>query len=342
MKYTIGYQLPDDLDSTYEICKDYRHAVSEVYFPWGCEPSGRSALCDAADASAVEAHQLSELKAIGDLGIRLALLLNGNCYGAEAVSRETKDHILSVADKLKKELNIHSITTASPFLACILKQEFGSDIQIRASVNMRIGTVDAMEHLSGYFDGYYMQRELNRDLPAIETMKAWCDRHHKTLHLLANSGCMRNCAFQTYHDNMVAHEQEIIGRENVKLRFPSPCWDYLHKLPQEKAMTNYLRSTWIRPEDIHHYEPYFTEAKLATRMHQRPRMVVAAYARERFTGNVMDLTEPSYSRLFRGKVLDNTLFPEDWFETTTRCSRQCDSCGYCGTVVEKILTQIPY
>ena len=342
MKYTIGYQLPDEYDSTYAICQEYSHAISEVYFPWGSEPSGRSALCDAEDADLVEAHQLEELKAIRELGIRLALLLNSNCYGSQAISQKTKDRILTIADTLKNELDIDSITTASPFLAYILKKEFGDAVRIRASVNMRVGTVDAMEHLSECFDGYYMQRELNRDFTAIHTLKVWCDAHQKSLHLLANSGCMRNCAFQTFHDNMVAHESDIVKTENVRLRFPSPCWEYLHKLPQKKALENYLHSTWIRPEDIHHYEPYFAEVKLATRMHQRPRMVVAAYAREHFAGNVMDLTEPSYSRLFPGKVLDNTLFPPDWFEKTTQCSKNCDSCGYCAAVAEKALTTMSF
>ncbi len=337
MKYTIGYQLPDELDSTYEICEEYRDAVSEVYFSWGSEPSGRSALCAVEEKATVEAHQLSELKAIRELGIRLALLLNANCYGEETIAQKTRDRILSIADKLKRELDIGSITTASPFLAYILKTEFGPDIRIRASVNMRIGTVDAMEQLAACFDGYYMQRELNRDLTAVRRLKAWCDEHGKTLHLLANSGCMRNCAFQTFHDNMVAHESGIIRRDNVRLRFPSPCWEYLHGMPTKKAVENYLHSTWIRPEDIHHYEPYFEQVKLATRMHQRPRMVVAAYARGRFAGNAMDLTEPSYSMLFPGKILDNTLFPQDWFERTSRCDKNCAACGYCASVVERAL-----
>ena len=336
MKYSIGYQLPDEFDSTYEICRDYQHAVSEVYFPWGSEPSGRSALCGSGEKDEVEAVQLSELKAIRALGVRLVLLLNANCYGQEAISKKTRARILAMAKRLKSELDIGSVTTASPFIAQILKAEFGADLKIRASVNMRIGSVDAMEQTADCFDGYYMQRELNRNFDAIRTMKKWCDGHDKTLHLLANSGCMRNCAFQTYHDNLVAHESAVIREDNVPFRFPSPCWEYLHKLPEEEAMARYLGSTWIRPEDISKYTPYFSEAKLATRMHQRPRMVVAAYARERFSGNIMDLTEPSYSTLFPGKILDNTLFPDDWFERTVGCGRQCGDCGYCRETVEKI------
>ncbi|MBQ8610978.1 MAG: hypothetical protein IJ412_04630 [Oscillospiraceae bacterium] len=339
MKFSIGYQLPDELDSTLDICRDHAAAVSEVYFPWGNEPSGRSALCGADEKGEVESFQLAELKEIRALGIRLALLLNANCYGEQAVSQKTRDRILSAADKLKRELDIGSVTTASPFLAYILKQEFGADIAVRASVNMRVGTVDAMEQLAECFDGYYMQREKNRDFAAIRTLKQWCDGRNKTLHLLVNSGCMRYCAFQTFHDNMVAHESGIVEQKNMPLRFPSPCWDYLSGLPQKKAAENYLHSTWIRPEDIVHYEPYFAEAKLATRMHQRPRMVVAAYARGRFTGNMMDLTEPSYSTLFRGKILDNTLFPKDWFEKTSQCDKNCAACGYCACVAEAVLTE---
>ena len=44
MKYSIGYQLPDDLDTTYDLCVDFAEKISDVFFSWGNEPNGRSPL----------------------------------------------------------------------------------------------------------------------------------------------------------------------------------------------------------------------------------------------------------------------------------------------------------
>jgi len=64
-------------------------------------------------------------------------------------------------------------------------------------------------------------------------------------------------------------------------------------------------------------------------MHARARSLVAAYARGRFAGNLLDLTEPSFSRDFRGTVLDGTRLPADFFARVTACGGDCKSCGYC-------------
>ena len=53
MKFTIGYQLPDEYDSTLEICRDYRDSISGVYFSYGSEPSGRLPLYAEEDEDAV-------------------------------------------------------------------------------------------------------------------------------------------------------------------------------------------------------------------------------------------------------------------------------------------------
>ena len=67
------------------------------------------------------------------------------------------------------------------------------------------------------------------------------------------------------------------------------------------------------------------------------RRVVAAYARGRFNGNLLDLMEPGYAPLFGRWMLDNARFPADWFEKTSECDRDCTACSYCGEVLEKVL-----
>ena len=48
----------------------------------------------------------------------------------------------------------------------------------------------------------------------LKMLKAWAQENGKKITILANSGCMRDCSGQIFHDNMVAHEDEICKKEN--------------------------------------------------------------------------------------------------------------------------------
>ena len=77
--------------------------------------------------------------------------------------------------------------------------------------------------------------------------------------------------------------------------------------------------------------------KLATRQHDRPRMVIGAYASGRFDGNLTMLMEPNFSSLFgRESWIDNRRFPDDWFGTAADCATDCRHCGRC----EKVWRQV--
>lgn len=333
MKYSIGYQLPDADDSIYEIVRDYKDSISSVYFSMAGHASARSVI----EAELAE-DMLEELQAINGMGVPCTLLYNANCYGGEAISTTFKDDIIREISNLSERIDLREITTTSPFVAKVVKLYF-PEIKVCASVNMWIGSPHAMEYLGDDFDSYYMQREYNRDFKQIARMKKWCDEHGKTMKLLANSGCMYNCAFHSFHDNLVAHEVEVSQKDNAFSQHPSPCWDYMHAHGCVDATATFLRSSWIRPEDVKHYEGYFSEMKLATRMHSNPRRVVMAYARGKFKGNMFDLTEPSFSRRFSAHILDATKFPEDWFEHTSSCGHMCESCNYCSKVAKNILVE---
>lgn len=331
MKYSIGYQLPDEDDSIYEIVRDFKENISGVYFSIAGHASARSQIERDADTIMLE-----ELRAISDMGVPATLLYNANCYGGRAISPQFRDQILQDVRRMAEAMDLREITTTSPFVAKVVKDSF-SHIQVCASVNMWIGMPQAMEYLGDSFDSYYLQREYNRDFGHIRRVKAWCDSYGKRLKLLVNSGCLYSCAFHSFHDNMVAHEAEISQGENAFSKYPSPCWDYMHEHSVQDAATVFLRESWIRPQDIQHYEPYFSEMKLATRMHSNPRRVVMAYVRGRFHGNMLDLTEPSFSRRFSSHILDSMKFPDDWFEYTSNCKHNCESCEYCRKAVEGML-----
>ena len=74
-----------------------------------------------------------------------------------------------------------------------IKNNF-EDLEVRASVNMEIGTIEGMEYITNYFDSYYMKREYNRDIEKVAELKKWCDENGKKLFGLANSGCLNFCS----------------------------------------------------------------------------------------------------------------------------------------------------
>ena len=66
-------------------------------------------------------------------------------------------------------------------------------------------------------------------------------------------------------------------------------------------------------------------------------MVISAYERGSFDGNLLDLFEPGFSPAFFPQFLDNTAFPADWFERTSHCARECTQCGYCEQAFKRIV-----
>ena len=339
MRFAIGYRLPDECDSMTEIVADYRDNVSEVYFALPAESSGRSPLGHEEGWSVADAEDVlsTELGHLAQMKVGAVVLFNAACYGAKAMSFELQERIRKGLTFVETSAPIKAVTTTSLFVARFLKSE-RPEIPVRASVNMRIGSIPAMEQLAHAFDGYYIKRELNRSPEAITELKSWCDANGKSLHLLANSGCLYDCAYQSFHDNLVAHEAEAAGVPGPGVRYPAPCWEYLDNPDYWHRL---LQNTWIRPEDIHNYEAWFDTVKLATRIHPRPRMVLSAYAREEYPGNLLDLLEPGHSGLPGMPAIENRLFPDDWFERTTSCGHRCRECSYCAGVFEAVRSALP-
>jgi collagenase-like PrtC family protease len=337
MKYAVGYQLAEQDEEPFpRLLESYREHISELYFPWMDMPTGRSILSvrrGYTDWTAQERLE-KDLSAIKALGIKLDLLFNANCYGDGTLSRNLANKVVSVIDHLGERLGgVDLITTASPFIAHVVKSSFPS-MEIRASVNMRIGTVKGMAYMADLFDSFYVQREYNRNLDVLEELKGWADANNKGLLLIANSGCLNFCSGQTFHDNLVAHEAGCGETDNLEGFIPHTCWRFFRDRKNWPAV---LQNSWIRPEDVHYYEGLVKVMKLATRMHALPGLVLQAYTSGRYYGNLLDLCEPGYGPVFAPHVIENSAFPEDWFVHTSSCAKGCHKCDYCSRVLEDVL-----
>lgn len=337
MRLLVGYQMCRTPDFLHEMIA-HKDQIGEVYFSWDTMPSGRSAVGANLDLLPWEAsqRQREELKTLAEAGIGLNLLLNANCYGASSLERSFYQSTGDLIDCLRSEWNLVSITTTSPVIGRFVRENFPG-LEVRASVNMEIGTPEGMDYLADCFDSFYIKRELNRNMDALKRLRGHCDETGKRMYLLANSGCLNNCSARQFHDNLVAHEQEIARRDNA-FTFRSACREFLGKGTNR---TQLLRlSNWIRPEDLHHYESLADGIKLATRTSPNPISILKAYTAERYSGNVLDLLEPNYAGLFYPEVLSNSAFPRDYFDIRHNCTGQCADCGYCDQVYRQTVQTI--
>lgn len=332
MRYMIGYQLQESGRLLNEIVRN-KEKVHEVYFAWGNMPSGRGGTASHSNLMPYEALQvqLAQLRYLADQGVGMNMLLNANCYGKDSLSRRFLMQTGDLISDFQEKLNLGSITTTSPVIARFVKENF-PELEVRASVNMEIGTVEGMQYLSGEFDSFYYKRELNRNMPQLKKLKRWADNHGKKLYMLANSGCLNFCSARQFHDNLVAHEQEIVQMDNGA-KFTSMCSRFVQDEHNKKNILRHLNC--VRPEEMYLFEDLVVAAKLATRISPRPEQIVRAYMDGTYHGNLLELLEPSHAGAFYPVIVDNGKLPKDYCKFVSECSKDCENCTYCPDALEK-------
>lgn len=324
MKFSVGYQVNQN-NSFMEYIVENKEHIHELYFSWGDIPNGRNSMLLNSELLPWQAQQkqIEDLHYIAKSGIKLNLLLNGNCYGENSLARSFFIKIGDTVEYISSAFGLSSITTTSPLIARFIHENF-EGIDVRASVNMKIGSVMGMEYVSEYFDSFYMQREYNRNLSKIRELKKWCDDNKKGLYMLANSGCLNDCSAHTFHDNLVAHESDIAKMDNA-YEFHGICRDHLAK----NRLSVLKDSNFVRPEDIHLYDEYFIAAKIATRVSKNPINTLRAYINGKYSGAVTDLLEPNHSGIFYPDIVENSKLPENFGKQVMTCDKNCTSCGFC-------------
>lgn len=333
MKFSVGYNMRKSVELLQAVTEN-KNSIAEIYFSWADFANGRNSQIVQSGLTPWEAQRRQEddLREFNKLGIKFNLLFNANCYGDDSLSRSFFEKIGETADYIKREMNLDSVTTTSPLVAKFIKDNF-SDIKVRASVNSEIGSIRGMDYLSKYFDGFYMKREHNRNFKKIKELKNWSDGNGKTLHILANSGCLNDCSVHIFHDNLVAHEAEIAKKDNCYV-FEGICKMYLQD-PSKRVSV--IRDTnFIRPEDVHLYEEYFSSMKLATRVSDNPSRIIESYAKGAYNGNITELLEPNHSGVLYPFVVDNRKLKNDFMF----CDKNCSECGRCDEILNDALVNL--
>ena len=314
----VGHFFNADYQSA---CAAYLPRIKETFFAWPGVLSCRPAPDFTPD---VRARLLDDLRWARAQGIELDTLFNCNCYGDHAISSELEDLVTRTLGEMDREgLFPEIVTTTSPFVMTVLRRRYPS-VKIRLSVNMRVHGTLGYESILELFDMFYITRERERDLAYVKESFGWAQAHGKGMGMQVNSGCLRQCPFQTFHDNMHGHNRRAQSEVGKKYGFS------VFRCATNYARGNYeefLRSTWIRPEDLSRYEPYVDYVKVATRRHPDPVAILKAYATYSHEGDLAQLMDPvpKLPKIFDNKAFDRApLWPE-----VRDCPHAAD-CRHCG------------
>ena len=326
-------EKPDDPASFAELARRYAPRLREVYFPWPGLANGRERIRPLPHE---EERLIADLQYCREHGMKLDLLANASCYGEKTATEEQRLQITGIIELLgKKGLYPEIVTTTSPYIAKIFKVNF-PDIEVRASVNMELRNTLALEYLAPLFDSFYICRSVQRDLPTFHRIADWCEAHGKNLCMLVNSGCVRDCPWHIFHGVLMSHRTyRDVLQEMSDCNLDLVC----NQLFGKHRFSEFLRSGWIRPEDIHVFEPKLETIKLSTRLVKNAFEIVEAYLNESYDGNLHRLMDPIHSFAFRPYRVDNKSFPADWVTSgiAGKCAENCVHCGRCEMILKQVL-----
>ena len=337
-KFAFGYYFEKRNGLTFrDLVEQYAPFLQEIYFPW---PGLLSARELEKDIVPLRKRLVDDLKFCRSKGMKLDLLVNATCYGDTALTpKQREDYYEHLTELSSFGLMPEIVTTTSPYIATLTKK-FDASVDRRASVNMRLNSTLAMEYVAEQFDSFYLCRDLQRDLPTVKMFAEWAKKNGKKICMLANSGCLRFCPWQTFHETLLAHNFPHIQKEITKLNLPPTLCVGIVKSRQYEEI---LRASWIRPEDLHQYEPYVSVFKLSTREADRPDLILKAYTSGSFIGDLLLLLDPCFAFFVRPLVFDNKDFPKEWSEgkIAGQCAANCTHCGKCTDVLKLVLKRDP-
>jgi collagenase-like PrtC family protease len=314
-----------------------------------------------------------QIKRIVQKGIGFNYLLNATCLEGKEHSSSGQEDIRALMEWLLK-CGVTGVTVARPQLLWFIKKEYPS---VRVSVSTQAGIRDrqaacAWEDLGA--DALTLSFvDVNRDFSALRGIRkaVSCD-----LQLIANLDCLRGCPYFRYHAHITSHASQR--------RHPSGGFyvDYCFlkcNFIKLRDPAEFMRSGWIRPEDMPHYADAGINAlKLVNRTMStgRLKMIVEAYTSGAYTGNLFDLfSEPARNitvkHMFNPGKLRLFLRPEsvnifrlaafrsiaaprelyidnrslDGFITRfleSDCGlKDCEKCGYCSSWAGKVIRESP-
>ena len=229
----------------------------------------------------------SHIQYAHEKGIKFNYLMNTACLGNREWSSKGKRSIRKLLDMLS-DFKVDSITVSTPYLAEIIKKRY-PHFFLKVGI---FANIDSLERVRFWQDlGADMLTlesfSVNRNFPLLKSIKkaAQCQ-----LQIITNFVCLSKCPMQIYHMNGLSHASNTQDKSAYIDYCVLKCSFSTLKDPELL-----IKSQWIRPEDIDHYEKIgYSDFKLLERNAPTNVMVnrVKSYSNRTSPDNFMELIQP--------------------------------------------------
>ncbi len=334
LEFSIPYNNdPETLTEAFQLKALNQNSIVEVYLSGPQTYAGSGRIVPEMDMAAFT----GTVDRIHRAGLRVNLVLNSTCEGAEWYSQKTLAATLAYLRLAHEEHGVEAITTANPlYISAIRKRLPG--VEICASV---LGNIDCVQRAVIYreagADTITPDVNINRDLELLREIK---EATGARLKLLVNEGCLYKCPFRQFHFNAKSHLSKEVNKPDIDVSFG----DFFGAGAEviRKDLAQLLKSCWIRPEDIRKYSDITRYFKLVCRSKPKSFVIraIKAYMEEAWAGDLLDLVSGCSNRISanEGIYLDNRVLEDcHFFDTVTRCDHTCSRCDYCRMLAAQVI-----
>ncbi len=224
-------------------------------------------------------------------GLKFNYLLNSACMGTREFTRKGQREIRKLLDWIVG-IGVDSVTIALPYLARIIRTEY-------PGLKMHVSTFDYVDTVTkarywedlGVDSIVLPNTLLNRDFNALRKFRKYLKCR---LQLLANNACLFGCHCVGYHKTIMSHSSQS---HNISRGYVVDFCALSCRYQRMLEPVNFIRSDWIRPEDVGFYEDIGIDAlKIVGRARSTDFIVKAVdvYTKRDYDGNLLDLLAHPY------------------------------------------------
>ncbi len=281
------------------------------------------------------------IKACHDRGLEFSYLLNAHCLGNLQYSKKGYGQLIELLEWID-QARADAVTIGIPYLVDLVRKRF-PHLKIKISTTARVNTVrKALQYEDMGVEEIIIDEHINREFKTLEAIRKAVKCN---LELIVNNICLWQCPYNFEHVNHDGHASRE-GEEDQYCYLQYPGYLCLYRKLTDPV--ELLKSPWIRPEDISHYEAIGYDCfKITERFKRTPLLLEngRAYDLKYFIQpehvNIMKISE--LEKVFDLEVreliqLDNKKldgFIEHFKERD--CNQiSCSSCRYCETFFEKV------
>lgn len=230
---------------------------------------------------------INHIKKLRDAGICFNYILNTPCLSSKEFTRTGRKRIKELLNWLVLN-GVEKVTVTIPYILQVIKDIY-PDFKVCVSTYAQVDSYQKAKYWQdiGADEITLLDTSVNRNFKLLKVIRGGISAK---LRLIANTGCLRHCHLIQSHALSAAHgsQTSYFHKAGFTVDYCLIYCRYLRLLNP----VDFIRSQWIRPEDINIYEEAGIDGiKLIDRGCSTATIVAItkSYYERKYSGNLLDL-----------------------------------------------------